>query len=480
VTTERGSSRRPPQSSELGSGVVIAGKYRIERELGTGGMGVVLAARHVDLNQLVAIKFLHPGTAHQPEVASRFIREARAAVSVHSEHVARVLDVSKLDDGRPYMVMEYLEGRDLSQVIAGGPLPVPRAVEYVLHACAGMAAAHRLGIVHRDLKPANLFLTQVSDEWAIVKVLDFGISKNALDRSAATLTSTSALVGSPLYMSPEQMTSARHVDLRTDIWSLGAVLFELLSGATPFSGDSLAGLAAAILMQEPASLRDLRPEVPVELEAVILRALRKQPSERFQNVLELACALEPFAAPEALLALERVKRTFGSLPPPSLPRAPLSLPTPSALAPGATATTWTESANPPAASRWLPPKRWLATVGLLGVVGASVFALLRAGAAVDRKAPTGTALPSMASTSSTAPHWETETAPVTSAPEASSEPAARPSADAARSGSPPRTAPLPATNARLLTTSSARPHPPPPSPAPTRHPMKNPLDVQLK
>src|SRR3954470_13666053 len=208
-------------------GEILAGKYRVERVLGVGGMGVVVAATHLQLDERVAIKFLVPDALSSDEAVARFAREARAAVKIKSEHVARVIDVGTLDNGAPYMVMEYLEGGDLSRVLqAQGPLPVEDAVEYVLQACEAIAHAHVLGIVHRDLKPANLFLTKRNDGSQSVKVLDFGISKvlsgnSGASSSDAAMTRTRAVMGSPLYMSPEQMTSTRDVDGRTDIWALG-------------------------------------------------------------------------------------------------------------------------------------------------------------------------------------------------------------------------------------------------------------------
>src|SRR5512132_1665322 len=205
-------------------GEVLAGKYRVERILGKGGMGVVVAAMHLQLGQRVAIKSLLEDATQ--ETVSRFIREARAAVRLKSEHTARVLDVGDLPDGAPYMVMEYLDGNDLSHLLrSGGALPTADAVLYVLHACEAMAEAHSIGIIHRDLKPANLFLTRGADGAPTIKVLDFGISKLMHEQQGedeVQLTRTSALLGSPLYMSPEQLRSAREATVQSDIWSLGA------------------------------------------------------------------------------------------------------------------------------------------------------------------------------------------------------------------------------------------------------------------
>ena len=225
------SQPEPVGACTVREGEILAGKYRVERLLGSGGMGMVVAAHHLDLDEKVALKLLLPGAATNPMLVARFVREARAAAKIKSEHVARVTDVGQLEDGSPYMVMEHLEGSDLAAYLTRtGPLPVAEAVDFVLQACEALAEAHGLGIVHRDLKPANLFCVQRVDDQRSIKVLDFGISKISVDTASQSLTQTSALMGSPLYMSPEQMQSARTVDARADIWSLGVILFELLAG----------------------------------------------------------------------------------------------------------------------------------------------------------------------------------------------------------------------------------------------------------
>src|SRR5580700_4611207 len=235
-------------------GQVLAGKYRVERVLGRGGMGMVVAAEHLHLRQKVAIKFLLPDATD--EVVARFLREARSAARIRSEHVARVLDVAELPDGAPYMVMEYLDGSDLSRVLRKrGPLPIEDAVDYVLQAGEAIAEAHMAGIVHRDLKPANLFLTTAADGSATVKVLDFGISKDSNETNAdeaMALTRTTAVLGSPYYMAPEQMRSTRGVDARADIWSLGIILYQLLTKSVPFKSESFVELALMVVNEEPA------------------------------------------------------------------------------------------------------------------------------------------------------------------------------------------------------------------------------------
>src|SRR6478735_1771747 len=243
-------------------GQLFAGKYRVERVLGRGGMGVVIAARHLLLDELVAIKFLLPEALQSAEAVARFEREARAAVKIKSEHVARVTDVARLENGTPYMVMELLRGRDLAaQLREGGPLPLAEVTDYLLQAGEAIAEAHGLGIVHRDLKPANLFLTKRADGSPCIKVLDFGISKltNASSTRDQGMTKTATVMGSPFYMSPEHLMSSRDVDMRTDIWALGVICFELLTGKLPFQADTLPQLCMTITLAPPVLLRSLRP-----------------------------------------------------------------------------------------------------------------------------------------------------------------------------------------------------------------------------
>jgi serine/threonine-protein kinase len=292
-------------------GTVLAQKYRVERVLGAGGMGVVVAAMHLSLDERVALKFLHP-TMASPEALARFAREARAAAKIKSEHVARVTDVGTLDTGSPYLVMEYLEGADLGRVLAErGPLPIRDAVEFVLQACDAVAEAHTLGIVHRDLKPSNLFLAKRAGGPGIVKVLDFGISK-VMPRGATPppdgdmgMTRTRAWLGSPLYMSPEQMRSARDVDARGDVWALGVILFELLTGKPPFDAQTFPELCALIMHAEPTPLQRLRPDVPAALIAAIAKCLAKDPGQRFPTVAHLVLALVDLAPRRARSVAER-------------------------------------------------------------------------------------------------------------------------------------------------------------------------------
>jgi len=277
-------------------------------------MGVVVAAWHLELEQRVAVKFLHPLALERADTAERFRREARSAAKIRSEHVARVIDVGIMEGGVPYMVMEYLEGHDVAEEMSKvGPLPIEDAVDFVLQAVEALAEAHAAGIVHRDLKPANLFIASRADGSRIVKVLDFGISKSLLGTSASelSLTRTSVLIGSPLYMSPEQMRSAKDVDTRTDIWSLGVILYEMITGRPPYTGDSIPALCASLLNDVPQSMRSLRPEVPPELEDVIRHCLAKDRADRYNTVSELARALAQFGSVSSLLHVDRASRVLG-------------------------------------------------------------------------------------------------------------------------------------------------------------------------
>jgi eukaryotic-like serine/threonine-protein kinase len=315
-----------PETPPVREGEVLDGKYRVERVLGVGGMGVVVAATHVQLQTRVALKFLLPPVLGHPQVVHRFAREARAAVQIQSEHVARVIDVGTLPTGSPYMVMEYLEGGDLSETVAKGPLPVTKAVGYLLEACEAIAEAHALGIVHRDLKPANLFLARRAGRDPIVKVLDFGISKSN-EATTSGLTQTSNVLGSPQYMSPEQMMSSKDVDVRADIWALGVILYELVTGAPPFVAETMAEIVYMVTQRDAPPLLERRPDLPPALGAVLTRALSRDPAGRFADVAELAAALAPFGPPRSEISLERIARVLGMS---QVPAAPPPDPAPAA------------------------------------------------------------------------------------------------------------------------------------------------------
>src|SRR5580704_14420614 len=267
----------PLVSAPVREGDLLAGKYRVERVLGAGGMGVVVAARHIELDQLVAIKFVRDEAIASEDAVQRFLREARAAVKLKSEHVARVLDVGKLESGAPYMVMEYLEGSDLGKVLVEhGPSSVDAAADWILQACEAVAEAHAAGIVHRDLKPENLFLARSVGGGQKIKVLDFGVSKamaGGASGEMSGLTRTRAMLGSPLYMAPEQMRSSRDVDARADVWALGVVLFQLLTNRYPFEAETMPELCLRVVTEPPLSLVSLRPDVPPGIVSVIERCL---------------------------------------------------------------------------------------------------------------------------------------------------------------------------------------------------------------
>jgi serine/threonine-protein kinase len=475
-------------------GDVIAGKYRIERILGRGGMGVVVAAQHVALRQKVAVKLLLPETAKREESTERFLREARAAVSIQSEHVARVMDVGTLESGAPFMVMELLSGSDLGQVLAQrGPLPVEDAVDYILQACEAIAEAHALGIVHGDLKPANLFLTTRADGSPLIKVLDFGLSKatkpDALD---ASLTAANVVMGSPFYMSPEQIRSLKGLDARTDIWALGVILYQLLTGTRPFEAESLAALFFTIGADQPVPPRERRADLPADLDATILACLVKDPSQRIQNVAELARRLGAFAPETGRISVERIQRVLGesgpfprrasvaegsaqsgalataaanvaapavsagsSVPPPADPAA-------DKIASGSIAATAKDEIRPPSVAPAGQAKRsrgglYAAVAGavVLAAVAATVFGLRgRAGAVTaaavhTSDAPAVTAAPSATAaavvTAAAAPSMTASAAPsatptaLPSASEAASVPSAAPTAKPTAAAKAPKT-----------------------------------------
>lgn len=301
----------------LTPGTLLAGKYSVERVLGEGGMGVVVAAHHEWLEQNVAIKLLYQEEADR-EAQERLINEARASARIQSDHVARVLDVDVDPNGLPFIVMELLDGADLCEICdARGALPRWLVVDYMLQALEGLAHAHARGIVHRDLKPSNLFLANRSDGSQILKILDFGISKS-LDPGEASgerrrvqqLTGGRTVLGSPPYMSPEQVRSPKSIDHRTDIWSLGVVMYELLTNSMPFGGEEVGETFAQILEKEPTPIRALVTGAPEGLEQVVMRCMTRDRDRRFQDVAELAAALVPFGSGTWIQSADRVASTL--------------------------------------------------------------------------------------------------------------------------------------------------------------------------
>jgi len=291
-------------------GEVLAEKYKVTKILGTGGMGVVVAARHCELDKLVALKFIHEEVSSNQQVTERFLREARATSRLQNEHVVDVLDVGRLPNGAPYIVMEYLEGQNLGQLVERhGPLEVADAAEYVLQVCEAMAEAHAQGIIHRDLKPQNLFLTTRQDGRPLVKVLDFGISKAQFSQGP---TFTSQTMGSPSYMAPEQIRSSRSVDARADIWSLGVILYQLLSNTLPFVGETVPEVIFNVLSRPTPPLAFVRSGLPTGLVSAVDRCLQKERERRFANVAELAHELVPFTPERAAAAISLIERVMAA------------------------------------------------------------------------------------------------------------------------------------------------------------------------
>ncbi len=326
---------------------LIAGKYRLERVLGEGGMGIVMRATNVDLDTPVALKFLRHEARSHDQVVARFAQEGRALARLTSEHVARILDEGELDDGTPFIVMEYLEGEDLGAVLAHrGRLPLQEVVTYMLQVCEALAEAHAARIVHRDLKPANIFLTHNQDGRLIVKVLDFGIAKTL--GAAESLTRTASGLGTVNYIAPEQMLDAKNCDERADIWSLGVTLYELTTGQLPFSG-TLHEVFMAIREQRRCGISELLPSAPARLEMLVDHCLRNDPSLRPASVAHFAAELAALVdTPEHRASSARIRRVLeprGSLHAPALPRdEPADL---HSLSPSSIATSETP-ADPPA------------------------------------------------------------------------------------------------------------------------------------
>jgi eukaryotic-like serine/threonine-protein kinase len=448
-------------------GTLLMGKYRVERVLGQGAMGVVVAATHLGFGRQVAMKFMLPGKGTSPERHERFLREARIAAQLTSAHAAKVLDVGTMEGtGTPYLVMELLDGQDLDAVLdqsERGVLPFAEAVSYVLQVIEAVAEAHRAGIVHRDLKPANLFLARFADGSPCVKVLDFGVSK--LIEPGVHLTQDTAVLGSPLYMSPEQMQASRDVDARSDVWALGIVLYQLVAGITPFHGEGIQQVCSRVFFAEPTPLCTFRAGAPAGFEAVLLRCFEKRREQRWQNVAELAAALVPFAPARAIVHAERAAAILGVNDKPAHATYLLPPEAPTTASPWAPARseavrgTLDTAAKPDSApQRSSSRRRPLVALGL-GVV-ALVLAI--AGVALSRARAKAAPTPALSDTSTLGP-----TAPVPS-----SQPTAAPSSPASSAVPDPAPATSAAASAKVVASPPRVPTQPLTSPVHVSAPAK--------
>ncbi len=429
----------PSVSMGIATGVVLDGKYLVGRIVGAGAVGIVFEAQNLELDEKVAIKCLRPEMLVDTAMVARFAREAKAAAAIKSEYVATVYDVGTSPDGIPYIVMEYLDGKDLGQLVQEqGTLGARTAVEYALQVCEALAVAHSKGIVHRDIKPENLLLTERAGGMRIIKVLDFGISKAALTgsifRDELPLVKTVNLMGTPLYMSPEQVRCSDGVDVRSDIWSLGMVIYEVMTGETAFAGTSITEICAAILESKPKPIELHRNDLPSGLVDVVNKCLEKDVNRRYQNVAELALALMPFGPKRTRLNVERAvavlqaagqldpKVTVNStMPPPTSDAMSVSLNTPFPLPPGVPSS---PSTNPglamPSSAPSLPeeasePSARGRKIVLGLVIVATIVALASATSMILGRNATPEPPPTAAKNAPTATETPTATTPATTA-----------------------------------------------------------------
>ena len=433
-------------------GDVIENKYRIEAQLGEGGMGRVLAATHIALGARVAIKVLKKDALSHPEVPRRFMREARSATRLRNEHAVRVSDVGQLATGEPYMVMEMLEGYDLATRLKQGALEPPRAIEYMVQACEGLAEAHGLGMIHRDIKPANLFITTRANGTPLLKVLDFGIATAALDDIDHGLTTTQSVIGSPSYMSPEQLRATRDVDARSDIWSLGVTLYELLADRQPFIAPTITALSLKIVSDPHPPIDGISPE----LHAVIDRCLSKDRGERFANVADLAAALA--ACSQTPVGAEAVATVLREQDP---SRAAWRMPS----APQMTTTSFAAGESAALAPHHRRRKTWWVALGSALIAGVGTAAIIK----LTSSAPSSSAPPAPSSAASTV-------ASPSPSPSPSPTPTPSPSPVASTPPSPsptPSVTPSP-TPSPALATNPKRPHRTKPAAGPVLKPDSKP------
>jgi tRNA A-37 threonylcarbamoyl transferase component Bud32 len=321
------------------AGDVVAGKYRIESVIGEGGMGAVFAATHMLTGKRVALKWMLPELASDEAAVQRFVREAQAAGRIDHTNIVDIYDVGE-HEGSTFLVMEYLHGDTLAKAVESGSLDARQVIQLLLPAMRGVAAAHKTGVIHRDLKPDNIFLCRESDgAYLEPKVLDFGISKvqsSGTEGQASNnmrLTRTGAVMGTPYYMSPEQIRGSSEVDQRTDVYAFGVILYEALTGRVPFDADAYSALILEIATGTPKRPRELRPELPEALDRVVMKAMAREPGDRYQSVDALARALEPFAD-GVTFRVDRAEPTgsqqsrqqFGTATTPFAAEGPVSLP----------------------------------------------------------------------------------------------------------------------------------------------------------
>jgi serine/threonine-protein kinase len=472
--TERAAGGRSTDPSARVGAVVD--RYTLVRVLGQGGMGAVYEARHATLSRRFAIKFLLPDLASNRDILRRFENEAKAAGGLEHPNLAAVTDFGRATDGAPYIVMEYLQGEDCAKLLKRlGPLPVPRAVNIVVQACRGLAVAHQAGIVHRDLKPENLFLTDAGDGSDHVKVLDFGIAKLRVS-DASVITGTGATFGTAFYMSPEQARGAGEVDARTDVWSMGVVLYELLTGRKPFVGEQFLQVIHQILSAPAPSLASLRAGLPAGLVSVVEQSMAKELTARLPSIVALGGALAPFAGAAAAVSARGLASAETAATPATgigiqavAPASKLDFSEPEVRFPS--------RAEAPAVSMPAPRR------GKVGLIVAGALALVVAAAAAlfflrtDRNPPAPIAAPTAVVPPPAAPIAQPAAAPVPAAPPhvdpppAPAEPAPRVSE---RSEHRPNKRPAPRSTAAALAVPPPEPAKPAPAAAPpsNRHPIE--------